>query len=162
MTSGAASCVTVVDLDLAGARRVAAEISALGGRSLAVAADVSDSAQHRAAFRHHLNRWGRLDFCALNAGVAERGDVTSARQQAWNTTLDINLRAVMEGVGLSVTSMASGGVILVVGSAWLFPMPRSPVYSASKAGTVCLVRSLAEPLSKRGIRICCLCPQVAR
>ena len=163
VTTGLAQSVTVVDVDLAGASKVAAEIQRLGGSSLAVQADVSDSGAHRAAFRKHMERWGRLDYSVLNAGVAERGDVKSADQRAWNTTLDVNLRAVMEGVGLSAASMPTGGAILVVGSAGgIFPMPRSPVYSASKAGTVFLVRSLAEPLLKRGIGICCLCPQVGQ
>jgi NADPH-dependent curcumin reductase CurA/short-subunit dehydrogenase len=101
---------------------------------------------------------------------------------AWKRTLDVNFTAVAQGCRLAVKHMMmtnkqisqpshssssspppppSNGVIMVTASAGgIFPMPLSPIYSASKAAAVQLVKSLAQPLHKRyNIRICALCPQ---
>ena len=103
-------------------------------------------------------------------------------KNAWKRTLDVNFTAVAQGCRLAVKHMMmtnkqtsqpshssshssspapSNGVIMVTASAGgIFPMPLSPIYSASKAAAVQLVKSLAQPLHKRyNIRICALCPQ---
>jgi hypothetical protein len=44
---------------------------------------------------------------------------------------------------------------------WSTSMSDAPIgHSCMQAGVVQLVKSLAEPLQKKGIRICALCPQV--
>lgn len=156
----------MADIDSEGALRVAEEIERAGGAAVAVHCDVADSAQHELAFQIHMHRWGRLDIAVLNAGIGERSDLVWGEPAgAWQATLDINLRAVAEGVRLAVRAMTGGqpdrkcgGAILVTASAGgIFPMPVSPVYSASKAGCVQLVRSLGPPLQKRhGISITAL------
>lgn len=173
------AAVTVADIDESAAQRVAREIEQRGGQALAVVCDVSDPAQHAAAFWRHAEAWGRLDYALLNAGIGERGDLVWCRSDKWQQTLDVDLKAVMEGVRLATRTMLTGtpdgnksssqgsdgggaqkGVIMITASAGgVYPMPLSPVYSAAKAGCVQLTRSLAEPLLKQGIRICALCPQ---
>ncbi|KAL4452074.1 hypothetical protein ABPG75_007736 [Micractinium tetrahymenae] len=186
--ASAGAAVTVADIDGAAAEKVAAEISSRGGRAIALPCDVSNSAQHLEAFRRHAQAWGRLDYALLNAGIGESGDLVWCKSpSAWQKTLDIDLRAVAEGVRLAARTMLTGSpegrrsdspggeraagagtgpggqhkpVIMITASAGgVFPMPVSPVYAASKAGCVQLTRSLAEPLARQGIRICALCPQ---
>lgn len=176
--------LTVADIDGAAAEQVASEVRNRGGRAIAVPCDVSDPEQHLEAFRRHARAWGQLDYALLNAGIGERGDLLWCRSPtAWQKTLDVDLRAVMEGVRLAARTMLTGSpegrrsegrggsegagacsvdspVIMITASAGgVFPMPVSPVYAASKAGCVQLTRSMAEPLAKQGIRICALCPQ---
>ena len=64
-------CVTLADVDLAGAEATAARIRSAGGQAIAVRCDVADPAQHLAAFQAHMQRWGRLDYALLNAGKRE-------------------------------------------------------------------------------------------
>jgi NAD(P)-dependent dehydrogenase (short-subunit alcohol dehydrogenase family) len=143
-------------------------IEAAGGAACALACDVSDLTSQRQAFQRHIQRWGRLDIAVLNAGIGESADlVASSSDDAWRRCLDVNLSAVVFGVRLAVHLMAPrggpapvGAAIMITASAGgVFPMPLSPVYSASKAGCVMLTKSLAEPLLKKGIRISALCPQ---
>lgn len=60
--------VTLADVDVAGAEAVAARIRAAGGQAIVARCDVADPAQHVAAFREHMARFGRLDYALLNAG----------------------------------------------------------------------------------------------
>lgn len=182
--------VTLVDIDAAGAHEVVKQIQTQGnGTAQAIAPiDISNACQQAAAFAHHTKTYGRLDFALLNAGIGETEDLISGpynnninnhndnddSDSTWKRTLDVNFTAVAQGCRLAVkhmmmtnkqTSHSSfspfNGVIMVTASAGgIFPMPLSPIYSASKAAAVQLVKSLAQPLHKRyNIRICALCPQ---
>src|SRR5436853_7860713 len=64
--------VAVLDLDQAGAERIAAEIGASGGTALAVAADVSDGDQVRAAVAA-ARQLGPIDLLVSNAGWEKAG-----------------------------------------------------------------------------------------
>lgn len=68
--------VQIADINPESAAQVAAEIEALGGQAASVACDVADSSQQLAAFRLHMQRFGRLDYALLNAGGFT---ITSAR-----------------------------------------------------------------------------------
>lgn len=116
----------------------------------AVACDVSDPAQHLAAFQAHMAAFGRLDYVLLNAGISERGDLLWCADREWQATLDVDLRAVIDGVGFAARAMLTGdpqagqgrgsgagrggqaavqgggerGVIMITASAGgIFPMP---------------------------------------
>jgi hypothetical protein len=100
--------VTCADIDAAGAQALAREMQAAGGEALAVHCDVANAEQQAGAFSAHLRRFGRLDYALLNAGIGEAGDMLAARDGSWQPTLDIDLRAVIEGVGLATRAMLAG------------------------------------------------------
>lgn len=134
----------------------------------AVQLDVCSPAAQEAAVAAHVKRHGSLDIAVLNAGIGERGDVTSVSDDSWRPTLDVDLTAVLDGVRVCTRAMAPGGgrrarqgVILTVASAGaFFVMPPAPVYAAAKAGVAHATRSLALPLlQKHNVRIAALCPE---
>ena len=53
-----------------------------------------------------------------------------------------------------------GSIICTASNVGLYPLPTSPLYSASKFGVVGLVRSLAEKLSASKIQINALAPSL--
>src|SRR5688572_20856162 len=63
------AAVAVLDIDRPGADTVAAEIAAAGGKSVAVAADVSDGAAVRDAVGRARTALGPLHILVNNAGV---------------------------------------------------------------------------------------------
>jgi NAD(P)-dependent dehydrogenase (short-subunit alcohol dehydrogenase family) len=87
---------------------VASEITRRGGRAQGVACDVADPGVHLEAFRRHAAAFGRLDYALLNAGIGERGELVWSAGGAWQQTLDVDLRAVMEGVRLAARTMLTG------------------------------------------------------
>ncbi len=53
-----------------------------------------------------------------------------------------------------------GSIICTASNAGLYPFPIAPLYAASKAGVIGLVRALARPLERIGIQINALAPAV--
>ena len=70
--------VAVLDIDAAGAERVAGEIRHSGGAALAVAVDLSDEPAVVGAVRSVVDRFGRLDILHNNAALTE-SDALDAR-----------------------------------------------------------------------------------
>jgi len=80
-------------------RKDAAEdaAAALGGRGVAVAADVSDSAQVRAMFERIEREVGGLDVLVNNAGV---GTTSRAESDRLRETLDVRIMEAVSGQGV--------------------------------------------------------------
>src|SRR5215218_2348267 len=69
---------------------LAAEIDQAGGTALVVDADITDRSQAEAAVQQTVERYGRLDTLANNAGLMLLGPVVGADTQAWDRMLAIN------------------------------------------------------------------------
>ena len=160
-------CATLVDKDASSIERAVQEDfrHKNGNVVQAYQADVTDIDAQRCAFATHVSAFGSLDVAILNAGIGETGDFITGDD--WKRCLDVNLVAVMEGIRIAVQNMqrvqtpGEFQTIMVVASAGaLWAMPFSPVYAASKAGVVMLVKSLAPRLwSKYRVRLIAVCPQ---
>lgn len=157
------SKLTVVDLDIEGARQTVKELNQIGCSAQAVQCDVSDEQQQHEVFQMHLKEFERLDIAILNAGVGDQGDIFNAQHHKWQKTLDVDLTAVMVGTRLAVQCMQAkrnpGLIITVASAAGIFPVAMAPVYATAKSGVVHFTRSVAPRLRKHNIRICALCPQ---
>ncbi|HEY9388430.1 MAG TPA: SDR family NAD(P)-dependent oxidoreductase [Mycobacteriales bacterium] len=153
--------VAVADLDQAGGTAVAEQV---GG--MFVATDVGDRVQLDAAVTVTLQRWGRLDTVALNAGISssERSGLDPFDEQWYRTIVGVNLDGVVFGVAAALPALrrSGGGTIVATASlAGLVPMPADPFYTMTKTAVVGLVRALAERLAADRIRINALCPGFA-
>lgn len=121
--------------------------------------DVTDSSQLAATFKKTHEFFGRLDIVCNNAGVTSMSD--------WRKTLDINLRAVIDGTFLALKYMSTqkgghGGLVVNTASfGGLVPMSFEPVYSASKHGVVGFTRSMFRLVDSDGVRVNALCPAFA-
>ena len=89
-TEGAA--VAVVDRDAAAAEKVSAEITAAGGRAIAVSGSVADAGDAERAVQAATQSFGGLDLLVNNAGVVIYGEVPGYREQDWDTVVDTNLK----------------------------------------------------------------------
>lgn len=83
--------VVVADRDGAGAASVA---SALGGKVVAAAADVSKDADARGMVQIAVERFGRLDILVNNAGYGFTGNVVSIAEDDWDRLMSVNLKGV--------------------------------------------------------------------
>ena len=147
--------VLVVDIDQEAGGAVAAEIGGIFAR-----ADVSDADQIGAAVATALSEFGRLDIAHLNAGVGERGvDITELSLDGYARAFGINVSGVVFGTGAAAKAMKEGGAIVATASlAGLVPYPSDPVYGLTKHAVVGFVRSVADQLARRNIRINAVCP----
>ena len=151
--------VVVVDLDQEAGGAVADEI---GG--VFALADVSKPEQLEAAVQTAVSEFGRLDVAHLNAGVGERGvDVTELSEEVYERGVGINVGGVVFGTRAAARAMTDGGAIVATASlAGLVPYPGDPIYGLTKHAVVGFVRSAAEQLARRNIRINAVAPGFTR
>lgn len=153
--------VAVVDIDETRGPETQREISAAGGRSIFVQADVRSRNDCQQAVDRILGDFARIDILCNNAGVAIRKDVTALSEEDWDLSLDVTLKSVYLLSSLVVPQMirAGGGCVINTGSGWsLKGGPRAAAYCAAKGGVVNLTRAMAIDHGKHNIRVNCVCP----
>ncbi|HEX5497540.1 MAG TPA: SDR family NAD(P)-dependent oxidoreductase, partial [Mycobacteriales bacterium] len=153
--------VAVADLDVDGGTAVADEV---GG--LFVPTDVTERAQLDRAVAAAVERFGRLDLAALNAGVssAARSGLDPFDERWYRRIVGINLDGVVFGVAAVLPALrrcGGGSIVATASLAGLVPMPADAFYTMTKTAVVGLVRALAEPLAAYQVRINALCPGFA-
>ncbi|MFC5510112.1 SDR family NAD(P)-dependent oxidoreductase [Massilia jejuensis] len=153
--------VVVVDIDGAAAQRVAAEIEAGGGQSLAVQTDVSSEAAVKAMVEAVVARFGRVDVLHNNAAILSveqrrrDRDVINMDVEAWDRAMAVNLRGAMLCTKYAVREMlrnGKGSVIFATSGLGAQGDLSLSAYAASKAALIMLSRSVAAQYGKQGIR----------
>ena len=149
--------VVLADRNGEGAARAAAEI---GANARAVTMDISDEDAVAAGFAQIEASGWAPDIVVANAGVQLFGQDAPAAQldlDVWRRTIDINLTGTFLTVKHAVRSMLprGGGSIILTGSPTAVNGEGKDftAYSASKAGTHGLGRTVAAAYASQGIRV---------
>ncbi len=156
--------VVAVDLNEEAAGETVALVTGAGGEALAVAADVSVSADCEAMVASAEDTYGRLDVLFNNAGVmlSSDDDALTTDEATWDTTMDVNAKGVFLGCkhGIPALRRAGGGSIVNTASfvAKLGAATSQVAYTASKGAVLALTRELAVIHAREGIRVNSLCP----
>jgi 2-dehydro-3-deoxy-L-rhamnonate dehydrogenase (NAD+) len=157
----AGATVAIIDLDLAGGRRVA---DTLANGSFAIEANVANSASVEQAVSETLNRTGKIDILVNNAGIAGTAAcVWEQTDEDWHRNLEVNLTGVFYCCRAAVPSMRRQGYGRIVNMASIAGKegnPRMAPYSASKAGVIALTKSLGKELATEGICVNAVTPAV--
>lgn len=159
---GYAVAVGTFDHDPYDARAVVETITGLGGRAVAVPANVRDTDEMARAVDVVVAELGRLDAVVANAGVLKRASLDVLTDEDWQRILDVNLTGVMRTVRAAVSVLPRDGSVVLVSSiagaavGWSGHTP----YSAAKAGLIGFLRSAALELGPRGIRVNAVLPGV--
>lgn len=139
--------VAVTDLNLAGARDVAAEICAAGGKAFAYEQDVTDATRWETVLAEAGADMGGLNILVNNAGVAGAGSVETETLEGWRRVLDIDLDSVFLGCKFAMpvirASGAPGSIVNISSIAGLIAAHNSAAYNAAKAGVWMLSKSVA-------------------
>ena len=142
--------VVVVDLDQGEADDAARQI---GERALAIGADVTDTAAMQAAVDAAVERFGGLDICVANAGLApEPSTFRTADLDAFERVLEVDLQGVVRTVHPALPQVAArGGQVVVVASVYAFlnGVLATP-YAMAKAGVEQFGRALRVELRPHG------------
>jgi len=166
IVTGAASGIgrAVVDqLAADGASVIAVDLTEpTGGDGVfGLAGDVTDPATSARAVTAALDRFGRLDAIALNAGIPASGNLLDLPLEVFDRVIEVNVRAVVIGMRAVIPAMraAGGGRIVVTAStSGLAGDPNMWPYNTSKGAVVNLVKATALDLAADGITVNAVCP----
>jgi 3-oxoacyl-[acyl-carrier protein] reductase len=139
------------------AERIVSEITAKGGRAIAVQGDVSRQSDVERLVAETVRAFGRLDILVNNAGVAVSGavDDPSADVAGFARQYAINVGGVAAAVRAAAKIMGEGGRIISVGSALADRVPFGGMadYSATKAAVATYTKGWARDLGKKCITV---------
>lgn len=127
-----------------------------GRRCVTATADVRDLAAMKEAIDATVADLGRLDVVVANAGIhVGRAPAWELTEQVWDRTVAINLTGVWHTVVATVPHLSAdgGSIVLISSTSGLRGSANSAHYSATKHAVVGLMRSLANELGPRMIRV---------
>jgi NAD(P)-dependent dehydrogenase (short-subunit alcohol dehydrogenase family) len=135
-------------------RPVAGEVESAGAEVLALAADVSVSADVERLVGATVERFGRIDVLVNNAGVlGPRVPIEEYPEEEWRRVIDANLTGLFLVTKAAIPHMPEGGSIVnVVSGVSVEGRAEWGAYSVSKFGVEGLTQILASELEGRGIR----------
>lgn len=138
------------------------ELKSLGAEAKAFECDVSKEVQIIKAMTDTLAHFGRVDSCFANAGTGIVKPVTETTMEDWNKVLDVNLTGVFmtfREAAKHMIARGGGGKLVATSSIGsIHGMPRNSSYSATKAGVIAIVRSLAVELGRYNIQANAIIP----
>lgn len=160
-------------VDPAAAERAVDEIRSDGGRAMAIRADVSREDEVRNMFGKMMEAYGTIHILVNNAGLQRDAAFVDMTLHDWNFVLSVNLtgqflcarEAVREFLRRGVdpgVSCAAGKVICISSVHEVIPWAGHVNYAASKGGVMMLMKSLAQELAPRKIRVNSICPGAIR
>jgi len=159
--------VVLGDLDLDGARSVAAEIVAAGGNAIGVRLDGADEHSIAEAIALCAATYGGLDGLHANfASFVDNGDdvgVTELPLEAFDETMRVNVRGYFLCTRLAVPALIArgGGAVLFTSSAAAYRAePTRVAYAMSKEACHALMRHVAVRYGKNGVRANCIAPGI--
>ena len=134
------------------ADRLAAEITAGGGRAATVTADLADESETASLIVAARDALGPIDCLVNNASLFERDTVDSATRDSWCRHLDINLRAplvLIQSLAARLDEQAEGVVINLIDQRVWNLTPDFLSYTISKSGLWTLTQTMALALAPR-------------
>src|SRR5687768_15068363 len=138
------------------------EVTASGGRAIAVKADVTDPADVRRLVDEARTAFGgRIDILVNNAGgLVARKTMGDMDVDFWRHVMDLNLTSVFLVTQTVLPHMADGGAIVNLSSlaARDGGGGGALAYSAAKGAVLTLTRGLSKELAPRRIRVNAVSP----
>jgi 3-oxoacyl-[acyl-carrier protein] reductase len=149
--------IVVADLDPEAAGATAHELSPDGEHAIAVESDVTSRPSVDALAAAALERWGRIDILAANAGVYPHIPLAELGQEQFDMLMAINVRGAVFATQACIPAMSERGygrIVLtssITGS--VVGQPGYAHYGASKAAMLGFMRSAALEVAGAGITI---------
>ena len=133
------------------------EIAAFGGKTIAVAADVSKPDEVQNLIDSAVKAFGRLDIVVNNAGIETKHPFVDYPLAELQKILAVNLIGpflVSQAAARQMIKQGEGGRLINISSIHEdLPMPTNAAYCASKGGLRMLARTIAVELAKDKITV---------
>ncbi|MGH3448931.1 MAG: 3-oxoacyl-ACP reductase FabG [Nocardioidaceae bacterium] len=152
--------VGVLDLDEASCASTIEEITADGGRALAVGADVADPESSKAAVARVADELGAPTVLVNNAGITRDNLLFKMPVAEWDAVLGVHLRGafLMTQAAQAHMTKAGWGRIVNLSSTSALGNRGQVNYSAAKAGMQGFTKTCAIELGKFGVTVNAVAP----
>ena len=142
--------------------KTAEEIRQLGGRAIAIKADVSDADDVDMMVDRVVRELGGVHILVNNAGISgENVPITETSVEHWDRVVSINLRGTYlcsRRAGQWMVSNKTGKVLNIASMTGLVGFPMRSSYGPAKAGIINLTQVLAVEWAKYNINVNCIAP----
>ncbi|MBI1886447.1 MAG: glucose 1-dehydrogenase [Chloroflexi bacterium] len=156
--------VVAADIDPSRAEETAALVRKRGGEALAMTADVARRPDAEEMVRQAVDTFGGLDVLVANAGILIQQPFLETTDEAWERTMNVDLKGVFlcgQAAARRMAAQGRGGKIVNIASvAAEIARPQEAAYTAAKAGVVGLTRAMAVELAPHHINVNAIAPAV--
>jgi NAD(P)-dependent dehydrogenase (short-subunit alcohol dehydrogenase family) len=141
---------------------VAEEVGGLGGRGLAVPADVSDRAQVKKAVERVHQDLGDIHALINSAGVLDNEPIAGHSDEAWERHYGVNVNSyfftIREIIG-EMLERGAGRVVNIASTSSKVPIgPNRAAYVSSKHAVLGLTKEVAFEAAPHGVTVNAICP----
>jgi NAD(P)-dependent dehydrogenase (short-subunit alcohol dehydrogenase family) len=143
--------------------QTAAEIEALGRRTLRVTCDVTDRESVQALRNTVLTEFGKVDILVNAAGITHKAPVLETSDSDWRRVMETNLDGTLRACqifGAAMVEADYGRIINIASLSSFVSFHEVAAYSASKAAVASLTRSLAVELARKGVNVNAIAPGI--
>ncbi len=140
---------------------VVAEIESLGGRAVALPADVQSAEPMKSAANQLRSSLGPIDVLIANAGIGPTRDAAKFSAAEVSDVINVNVIGASNSVAAVLPQMlerAQGQLVVISSLAAYRGLPKSAAYCASKAAVSSFFESLRLDLEPRGIDVTIIHP----
>lgn len=148
-------------VDPPAAERFAQDLRALGGRAIAVYADISDAHEVDQMFGSVLAEFGNLDALVNNAAIQVFKPLLEMEDPDWDRVLSTNLRGCFlctQRAARHMKQRGTGAIVNIGSGSNKVPFPNLSSYTASKGAIEMFTKSSAVELGPFGVRVNCVAP----
>lgn len=143
---------------------VVQQIKNNGGNAIALAADVSKEDQVQSMFQSMFKEFGTIDILVNNAGLQKDSSFENMTLADWQLVIDVNLtgqflcareatREFLRRGIIPERSIAAGKIICMSSVHEVIPWGGHVNYATSKGGVMLLMKSMAQELAPKKIRV---------
>ncbi|GAC1659488.1 MAG: glucose 1-dehydrogenase [Acidobacteriaceae bacterium] len=142
---------------------VAAEIEALGQRTMSLASDVTSRESIQQLRDTVIGKFGRVDILVNCAGITRKMPTLEWTDAEWGRIMDVNLKGTLfacQIFGESMIAARYGRIINIASLSTFVAFHGVAAYGASKAAIGALTRSLAVEWGEYGICVNAIAPGI--
>ncbi len=153
--------IVVADINLDHAQTTANEITANGGKAIAVNVNVASLKECEALAKTAAEKFGTIDILVNNAGITRDATLTKMTEEQFDQVISVNLKGVFNMTKAVTPVMVEKGYGKIVNTSsvvGLYGNFGQTNYVAAKSGVIGMTKVWAREFGRKGITVNAVAP----